>query len=42
LDDATGNEERAEELREIMRETLSHQPQFLNSARTPFRDARGE
>ena len=42
LDDATGNAERAEELREIMRETLSHQPQFLNSARTPFRDARGE
>lgn len=42
MDDATGNDDRADELREIMRETLSHQPRFLNSARTPFRDARGE
>ena len=42
MDVATGNDERAEALREIMNETLSHQPQFLNSARTPFRDARGE
>ena len=42
MDDATGNDERAEELREIMRETLSHEPLFLISARTPMLDARDQ
>lgn len=42
MDTAIGNDERADELRKILRNTLSHEPVFLNSARTPFRDARGE
>ncbi|WP_221029487.1 hypothetical protein [Actomonas aquatica] len=40
--DALGETTRATELRDLLNDTLSHEPLFLSSARTPFRDARGQ
>ncbi|GAB5561328.1 MAG: hypothetical protein SynsKO_29750 [Synoicihabitans sp.] len=42
LDNATGNTERAKELRKIINHTLSHEPLFLSPAHAPYRDARGQ
>ena len=39
---AAGDEKRAEELRELLNDTLSREPLFLNPSRVPYRDARGQ
>ncbi len=40
--DAAGDDERAAELRDLLHDTLSHQPLFLSPAHAPYRDARGQ
>lgn len=42
LTEAFGNPESAEQLRALLHDVLSHQPVFLDSARAPYRDARGQ
>ncbi len=42
LDIATGNEERAKLMRDVMNDTLLHKPLFLGPAHAPYRDARGQ
>lgn len=42
MTEAAGDEQRARELRDLLDETLSHTPLFLNPGRVPYRDARGQ
>ncbi len=40
--EAGGDDQRAAELRDLLHDTLSHEPLFLSPAHAPYRDARGQ
>ena len=42
LIETAGDEKRADELRSLLNDTLSHNALFLGAGQTPFRDARGQ